>query len=851
MAVVLFAAVLSGHAALSRRHSAEIFPEKGAVSCFETAQSAESADTANSSTQSLVTLQLSTQDVIDFDHQLTNRIQNGSFELGLGSEPIYVGWRLEKYNKANGDLTPPDYPVIDTTVAKEGRASLKISGIRKLQRVHIDFKAPDVSDEFVEVNEFGETNEFQGYLYMDIKTDHPNEVRIQLPHHTVQPGPGWTRYRDPLPKTGHSIYDYKTRRINILNDSGEDITVWFDGITWCVNESDAAMDHWLRYSHVEAVFLPERDDGIHFADRDVVLTYRMDADESVTNVIAELHLRDISRGGEDLSLSQPNAQYVESLTVTNGEVIGRTINLHRLKHGAYMAHLAFYDPATKEILGVATECFTVMADLSKCPPPVDFVVGTHGGLLTFGRKYEFSARGSWSADDFYKTCYLVGLRAQRLLVGVTTLMPYDWRYTFNLIKGAIEAAHRNGCTSILCFNPFRQIEHGATTPHGNSGDWIYEQGHNLYYEFQNSRYDLYALPVDKMKRLYDKVACAFGDKLIALENVNELNLFCTSAQMSNAVNELFVPIYDVVKKHAPDLPVLANFTMDFWGANYTTSFMDAGGVNYSDGFTYHPYAKTYIYYREPHPNYTNGLVTTGIKFTKKMQRYVDRYKDQKHLITGMTEIHGPASKCGIGWDVMQRVLLDWAEGAIFSAGILPGGLYFIEAGNAADWTESYTKAPGMALVAVNAMHAILGGYKFLKRVDWENGDNITDNHCVFIAVFKKPNQDSYAVAFAQGDFGDKSALVEAPLPSDAVFYDQWGEEIMPEMPLKLSTEITYMKTDDASVVDLFNVYTNAISWTNEPTGYEYEYPLVSFVNQPSDSWFKTVNRTGIPPRTKR
>ena len=850
MTVVLFAAVLSGHTAPSRRHFAEILPGQGAVSSVETAQPDESDDTANSSTQALVTLQISTQDVLDFSHQLPNRIQNGSFELGLGAAPIYVGWKLVKYEERNGDLTPPDYPTIDTTTATEGNASLKIPNIRRCEVAHIDFRPPDVSDEFVEVNASGETNKFQGYMYVDIKTDHPGKVRVQLPHNTiVRPGVEWTRYEAKMKTTVHRVSDYQLRRVNIFNDGDEDATVWFDGFVWCVNENDDALDHWIRYSHVEAVFLPERDDGIHFVDRDVILNYRMNADETVTNVVAELHLRDISRDGEDLSLSQPNAQYVEALTVTNGEVIGRTINLHHLKRGAYMAHLAFYDPATKQILGVATEYFTVIEDLSNHPAPVDFYVGTHqGGLLTFAKRYEFSARGSWSADDFYKTCYLVGLRTQRLLVNVRTIMPTKDYCTLNHVKGAIEAAHRNGCSSFLCLTPFHGIKTDAELPEGGPGDWIYHLGHNVREKFNKDRdRDIYVMPVDKMKMEYDKIASAFGDKMIALEQVNELNLFVKPELMSNAVNELFVPIYDVVKKRAPNLPVLVDITMDFYGCDFTTHFMDGGGVKYSDGFTYHPYAKTFIYYNEPNPNRTNGWVTTGIKFMKRLQGYVDRYKDQKHLITGMTEIHGPASKYGIGWDVMQRIMLDWSEGALFSSGILPGGLYFMETGNGSCWTETYTRAPGIPLVAVNAMYTILGGYKMLKRVDWDDDDN----YCVLIIIFKKPDQDSYAVAFAQGDFGDKIALVEAPLPSDAVFYDQWGEEITPEMPLKLSTEITYMKTDDASVVDLFNVYTNAIGWTNEPNGYVYEYPLTDFMHLPSDSWFKTVQRTGIPPRTKR
>ena len=239
-----------------------------------------------------------------------------------------------------------------------------------------------------------------------------------------------------------------------------------------------------------------------------------------------------------------------------------------------------------------------------------------------------------------------------------------------------------------------------------------------------------------------------------------------------------------------------------------------------------------------------------------MQAYRDKYKDQKQLVNGMTEIHGIASKSAVGWDVMQRVLLDWSEGAKFSAGLLPGGLYFLETGNAADWADTYTKAPGVPLVALNAMNSLLGGYKMLKRVDW-NDDRFSSNgyggnsHGVLIVLFKKLNENAYTVAFAQGDFPDKRAIVNAALPSDAKFYDQWGEEITPAKPLKLSNDILYMKTKDASVVSLFDNYSNTISWSSEPNGYDYDPELDDFQKEPSDEWFKTLLRTGIPPRTKR
>ena len=777
---------------------------------------------------------LAMQDIIDFDHKNPNRIQNGSFELGLGAEPIYFGWKLEKVDEVNGDLTPPDYPVIDTTTAMEGNASIKISNIKKYQMVHIDFTPPDITDEY------DDSADYQGYIYTDLKTDCPGKLYVHFPMHDEWPDTTWKRFKDMWGKTNHKTYDYQARRIYVYNTGDDACTLWMDGLTWTV--ADVGADHWLRYAPVEAVFLPERHDGIHFADKDVVLHYRMNADKDLSKVAVELHLRDLTRGGIDLSAKDPAARYSETLTLQPGKVLDKTINLHRLKHGAYMAHLAFYDPATKEILGTATERFTVMDDLRGKPAPVDFVVGTHGSILTFADLYEFSMRGSWSADDYYKTCNIVGLRAQRLLPALGAYMPQNGVYDLNLVKGAVEAAHENNCTTVLGIDPFRIKAKGTAAPTGHPGDWVFRDGRDLTDHLGGNTYDFFALPTDQMRTLYDLIADNFGDKLIALENVNELNMYYAPEKMGLAVEDLFKPVYDVVKNKAPDLPVLVDFTMDFYGANFTTSFMDANGTKYTDGFTYHPYGRTFVYYKNK-----NGNEQIGISFMKRMENYTERYKDQKELITGMTEIHGIASKSAVGWDVMQRVLLDWSEGAKFSAGLLPGGLYFLETGNAADWADTYTKAPGVPLVAVNAMNSILGGYKLFKRVDWEDANN----NGVLIVIFKKPKEEAYVVAFAQGDFPDKRAVLNVAMPADAVFYDQWGERITPSLPLKLSNEILYMKTTDASVVRLFDDYDTAVAWSGEPNGYDYELELDDFQTEPSDEWFKRLLRTGIPPRQKR
>lgn len=777
---------------------------------------------------------LAIDDIIDFDHKLPNRIQNGSFELGIGAEPIYFGWERRELDEANGALDAPDYPVIDTTTAMEGNASVKIARIKKYQHIHIDFTPPDITDED------DNSSQYQGYIYADLKTDCPGEMKVHFPLGDAWPDATWKRFRKVWPKNKHRKYDFQARRIYVYNKSDKECTLWVDGLTWTVK--DVAMDRWLRFAKVEAVFLPERDDDIHFADRDVKLRYRMNATDDVKKVVVELHLRDITRDGVDLSQNDPDARYTETLTLTPGEVIERTINLHRLKRGAYMAHLAFYDPETRKILGVARERFTVMEDLRKKPAPVDFVVGTNGGLFNFGAIYEFSMRGSWSADDFYRTSYLVGLRTQRIADSISVIMPQSNTYDFNIVKEMIQTAHEHNCSVVLNLNPFQIKNADKPVPTGHPGDWIFQADRNLTDHLGQTNREVYGIPLDQYKTLFEKVADQFGDKLLALEVFNEINLFYKEDRMGYAVDDFFKPIYNLVKRKAPNLPIMPDFTMDYYGSEFTTHFMDANGTKYSDGFTYHPYGRTFIYainkwdHEEP-----------GIAYMKRMERYRDRYKETKKLIIGMTEIQ-IASRYAVGWDVVQRALLDWSGGARFSIGMRSGGLYFLETGHNDNWQFTFTKAPGPALVALNGMYGVLGGYKLLKRVDWDD----ENNHGVLIVLFKKPGEEKYAVAMAQGDFAHKRAVLNVGFPADAKFYDQWGEPIDPERPVKLSNEILYMTTTDSSVKTLFDDYNNAVSWSDEPNGYDYSEGFMDgYSDLPSDEWLKTLLRTGIPLRTKR
>jgi hypothetical protein len=190
---------------------------------------------------------------------------------------------------------------------------------------------------------------------------------------------------------------------------------------------------------------------------------------------------------------------------------------------------------------------------------------------------------------------------------------------------------------------------------------------------------------------------------------------------------------------------------------------------------------------------------------------------------------------------MQRTFLDWSGGALFSSGMLSGGMYFLETRTASEYADKSTTAPGVGSVALNAMYDILGGYKLLKRVELDNG--------VLSVLFKNENENSYALAIMQGDFEQKRAVFNINLPDDIKFFDQWGEEISQPDTIKLSNEVLYLKSNSK---DFVNAVENAtIVWINEPNGYTYNPPLNQFSPGPNDNWYANLLQTGIRDRVKR
>jgi hypothetical protein len=752
---------------------------------------------------------LSTDSLVNFDLSGANLISNGSFELGLGAEPVYPGWIQ---TEPGASLTPPGRPLVTPETASHGNRCLKIPGIVQGQRVVIDFKPPPM----------GTSGTTSATLALDVKSDKGTMSAIMPGFASHSVSTAWQRFS----RTIQVDAAYPVLRVDFTNNGPEPATLFVDGISWTADNSAASS--FLRSSAVEASLLPASRDGIHDSTSHVLLSYALDA-QTPTQAVLELHLRDLTRGGT------ATIPWTRQTTIPD-QPAGGSIDLGTLPPGAYMALLGVRNPGDDTILAVAREKFTVMSPLVGIDPPIGFSTGMHGGVRGFSGQTDFCARGAWSLDEYYQTAWRIGLRTQRLVAEIFQLMPQPGTTDLSTLKPYIDTAVNHGCNTVLCADTFRYKNQGSTAPSGHDGDWVFVQGTKAPDDVDSPAYDFYIIPPDAIASLYGALGSEFDGKLAALEIINELNMYIKHDHMSWIVDNLYRPAYQAFKPNAPTTPVVVNFTMDFYlTPGYTQGFFSSDGAEGTDGFSYHPYARRILV-----ENLNNG--TTGYGFD-----YMDRnntFKTEAEATTtktihmGMSEIHAIGTYFTPGWDLMQRTLIDWSGGADWSAGVLSDGLYFLEAREMSAWVNRGPRAPGTGAVALNAMHAILGGFRLLERINLDHG--------ILLALFENPATGETAAAMANGYYETKDATLDVAISSMAYqAYDQWGAETTVSAPLNLSREILYIKSADPDFAEAFRNATLHLS-TVSPRP-QYAHDPGQFSPSPDKAWYAELLRTGLPP----
>jgi hypothetical protein len=732
------------------------------------------------------------EDLMYFKHPGKNYVPNGSFELGLGATPIYPGWETDL-----GHAEPPEKPeIVDD--AHTGTKSLRVRKIQPNCQINVYITPPNIEDTYqdrFEVSYWAKSNKpnvhFKCNWWENGRVVKENEVN-QWVHAKFVTKPGEIKNK------------YRTFELIVKSDIEQEYDIQIDDI--CITNIENPDGNWMQADEVEAVFIPQpRNDSVHFTGDDITLKYAITPYSTARNVRLELHLCDIGRGG---STTYPFE--LDNLQLTTDSVTEGEIPLGKLKNGAYMALLAVEDATSGTLLSVAKENFTVMYDTMNTPPFVNYTTGSYGCCRGFSTHLEMTYRGYWTTEEYYKTAYLIGRRMNRLMVNpkYTSYFQYAESEELSEIEDTVNEAKKYNTKIMLCVNPI------TTTDPANSNmtkdsplAWLAYKGIKIpeAHKFSTDTEFRCTVTHDYLKKYLINIAKRFGKKIDVLELHNELNLALLGEE---SVQYLFERGYNAFKKILPDVPLLMNQTMDgiysSEADHFTKMFMTQGGTKFSDGFTFHPYSRSYIY----------GDYGNGIDYIKLMRHFKEDYAPKgEELLLGQSEILNLGDKGSPGWDIVQRFLLDWAAGCLWSVGIDGDGMYFLEMGDLNPWYFRGSRPPGLAGVASNAMHQILGGHEFLEMVDKDNK--------ILVCLFKKPDNSGYALAMAGGSDPDQCPEITIDLTnlSNLKMYDMCGAEISSNTPFILTRDPIYITSTDQALLERAKDY--SFQWVNNNYNYEY------------------------------
>lgn len=762
-----------------------------------------------------------------------NLLTNGSFELGLGAEPFYPGWRVTEASLAETEV--PALPMLDPANAHSGRQSLKLSKGRGKSVAYLDFQSPELPENTVTQFSFWAKAARPGVKMLfgicpeDGKGRTPSAPRVANGDLATD----WQLWQGSLPARSGVV----PLRVEFSSDSPEPFEVWIDDVSWTVGQRADESGTRARAGAVEVVLLPEARNAIRFAGKPITFRWSADADRK-RDVALNLTLRDLTRRGAAVSVWRGEASLSDS--PAQGEII-----LPEIKRGAWWAELEVRDMASQALLGVARERFTLMTDLRGMPAPVDFDAGYHGGF-EFGNEVGFNWRGYWTLDDFFANQFQSGFRVQRDIFDWERLEPEQGRYDWGYLDARVEAAQRNGCTTIICtphkpFNlPRNQASKVLNNPDSGDGRWIYQTATDISDHSVRStpmggggdpakRNHLFAPDPKALTDFMTTLAARYRGKVDAIEFLNEPNLYIDPAGL---IEYYFKPAYAAMKAAAPDLPVLMNQTMDFSadGNGYTGQFLKLGGLDYSDGVFHHPYGVA-------------QLEENGIEGVKTLERLTGTYsKPDKKMLLGMSEIHGlgGSSRAFIRGEVVQRALLDWAVGCRWSAGALLTRQAFYEGNSPRLWFMRGASAPGVGAVHMNGLYSTLGGYRLLRRIE------LDDN--VLIMAFEKADTlaegPRYAVAITGAEFPMIVTTMEADLDGIGLTaFDFTGEPVTLSSlkQIRLGKNALYLKSDDAALFE--RLQAGRISWGQAIAGVTEE-----LLGPDAE---RSIYTTGVPPLRER
>jgi len=729
-----------------------------------------------------------------------NRLQNGSFELGLGAEPFHPGWAPVSRGKGQPltSFTPPS-PVIDNSQAVDGSSSLKLTIPAGPYRCWLYVTPPAGlgPDELRKFNFYAKADhgvvkaKVAAYTYKGYK---PSAT------HTL--GKKWAQHKASM-VVSNTNYKLMVEFIQTA-DTSKPTEIWIDAVQWLDVDDDVAMDETPQ---VELNFLPKNRQGIHWADKSFSLPMAGRCKKARTLDLA-FYAKDVSRPGV---VRKP---WTAKLTCKPGGVFNKQITSRKpLPRGVYVGLLVARDALDQSIVGTARRYFSVIKDLTGVTPP-DFKLGCLQGMRNWGDEFEFNWHGGWDPDDNYKLMYQTGLRAHVVETHWAYLEPKEGVFNWYL-DGDMKAAARNGCIHLLVHlgTPGSMKAEDYETPDpaadyfGMPG-WLVPKSTVVPMKdrhgaatFPNAKNKVLLLPpAKKLTELFTKTVTRWGsDELDAVVSYAEINLML---QPDYYVNNVLSHIYAPVKAASPKTDLIFGVSYDFDDKenSYINRVFNAGGVKFCDGVSTHNYGRPIIS--------SNGIsAITG--FASRIAGKTNRFG--KPLVMGQTAVGGISAHNGgrkayqhHGWDLAQRELADVGAGARWSAGdSVFYSFWNIGMQNNMRHFRGPLLAPGPSAVANNAIYSILAGAKGQGLIELDPN--------VLIATFKSPTH--YFAALACTDKNNAWVHVETKLKDlkNLELFDLWGEPIRFDGNLVVDKEAVYIKTTDSR---LFSRLSSArLNWT--------------------------------------
>ena len=617
---------------------------------------------------------------------------NGSFELGLGTSDVFPGYvfRYKAYDAAKLAMlkkTPPP-PVVTTNEHHSGSKSLQLTIDVPQRAPMMNFRVPYLKDGV----------ERTLTLSFWIKASDP-KTRYDI---ALTGSSGSLKLRNkPMPTKWTRVTGSVTVkdnwpgvRLDIHPGKNTPAKVWIDDVTWSVGKP---ADYALPAA--EILLNPVSRDGIVFQGKKTTISWSVRG-ASKRAVVTELYLRDGTRGGLTMRLARKKA----SISPTPSRL---SFECPPLPPGEYMLAVVARDASTKEILAQDHQLLAVLTDLRNIPKPVKFAMG---GMYAFDEPLGFFHRGINSLDDLYRTNAAIGCRLIRDLHIWEKIEPEykkrDWPY-FDYLMGV---AHKYGCGFMFDIPgvPFK-IHGGQLKKVKKNGYWPVVHGHLLglkkkLLDEKNlkedefvaiNRSDTFWYPeIDYTRAFCKEFMGRYKDKALwVVEYKNEVNAM-VPAKIN--VEKFMSPIYQAMKKAAPNVPVIVNNTGG-GGTVYLERLIKVGGLPYMDGFSFHPYAHSI-------------LMFGSLENVRMYREYLDKISPDRKLALGQSEI------IFLGRSIVQRVLSDWVGGCRWSCG-LPWRCFYASIHAAYHgWHDTGPLLPGINGVHLNGINAALSGARLVGSV---------------------------------------------------------------------------------------------------------------------------------------